>query len=118
MKSDTKSKRANDELTALVARHVTQLVSALRVQLRREVLHDIQRYFTEGSAPTAGGNGQSAAIKAAAGKAKKILPCIAPACKNPSKGPRFHYLCEKHRHAPKKHYAAWQAAQQQKARTA
>jgi len=41
------------------------------------------------------------------GARKRLLPCIAPGCGNPSKGPRFHYLCEKHMNAPKKDYEAW-----------
>ena len=38
---------------------------------------------------------------------KRRLPCIAPGCSNPSKGPRFQYLCVKHMDAPKKDYEAW-----------
>jgi len=36
--------------------------------------------------------------------------CIAPDCKNPSKGPRFHHLCEEHKRAPLKQVRTWQRA--------
>ena len=51
---------------------------------------------------------------ARAGRRKRLLPCIAPACKNLSKGPRFHYLCDDHRKAPKKDWEAWQEAAKDK----
>ena len=47
-------------------------------------------------------------------KRRRILPCIAPGCKNPSKGPRFHYLCEEHMGAPKKDYEAWREKRKEK----
>lgn len=40
----------------------------------------------------------------------KRLPCIAPGCKNESRGPRFHYLCKKHTDAPKADFRRWQKA--------
>ena len=36
--------------------------------------------------------------------------CIAPNCKNPSKGPRFHHLCEAHKQTPIKQVHLWQRA--------
>lgn len=33
--------------------------------------------------------------------------CIKPGCKHPSKGPRFHFLCEKHLDAPAKQWKVW-----------
>jgi hypothetical protein len=37
-------------------------------------------------------------------------PCIAPDCKNVSKGPRFHFCCEEHRDAPAKTIKEWKKA--------
>jgi hypothetical protein len=44
----------------------------------------------------------------------RILPCIAPGCGKPSKGPRFHFLCEDHRDAPKREWTAWKKAHDEK----
>lgn len=41
------------------------------------------------------------------GKQSKIRPCIATGCLEQSKGPRFKYLCEKHREASAKKIANW-----------
>jgi hypothetical protein len=65
------------------------------------------------------GNGGAAALAARGRRGgpalrRRVVPCIAPGCTNPSKGPRFHYLCEKHKDAPKKDYEAWRKARQEK----
>ena len=36
-------------------------------------------------------------------------PCIVPGCDKPSKGPRFHFLCEDHRNADEQQIKTWQA---------
>lgn len=41
---------------------------------------------------------------------EKKRECIAPNCKNPSKGPRFHHLCEAHKQTPIKQVHLWQRA--------
>jgi hypothetical protein len=51
--------------------------------------------------------------------AKKRTPgggvtCIAPNCNKTSKGPRFHFLCDNHRTAPKAKWTAWAAAAKKK----
>lgn len=38
---------------------------------------------------------------------KRRIHCLAPRCKRISKGPRFHYLCEKHREAGVRKIRAW-----------
>lgn len=45
--------------------------------------------------------------RTSAQKAAAIKPCIAPGCTSPSKGPRFHYLCDEHKGASPAEYAAW-----------
>lgn len=41
--------------------------------------------------------------------AKVITPCIASGCNNPSKGPRFKYLCKRHKQdATPEQVAKWQ----------
>ncbi len=42
-------------------------------------------------------------------KEKKKIPCIAPACRKPSRGPRFHYLCEAHSGTKAKQLAEWKS---------
>ena len=44
--------------------------------------------------------------------------CICPGCKKLSKGPRFHFLCEIHRNAPKREWSAWQAQDKERRKTA
>lgn len=44
-------------------------------------------------------------------QAKRDYTCIAPGCKEVSKGPRFHYLCQKkHLKVSKKVYERWAKA--------
>jgi hypothetical protein len=86
-------------------------VSAVRLEVRRSVADEVRGFLT--------GNGTLAGRTAtrgrrAAGARRRIVGCIAPGCPNPSKGPRFHYLCEKHKDAPKKDYEAWRKARQEK----
>jgi hypothetical protein len=38
------------------------------------------------------------------------VTCIAPKCKNLSKGPRFHFLCEAHRTTKKAQWSKWAEA--------
>ncbi len=37
------------------------------------------------------------------------ITCIAPGCRKPSKGPRYHYLCDSHRDAKAKQVSEWQS---------
>jgi hypothetical protein len=46
----------------------------------------------------------------AGAKPRGKVTCIAPGCKNPSKGPRFHFLCDEHKKVPKRDWKAWQEA--------
>jgi hypothetical protein len=93
----------SDRLSEVVQGHVEALVEAITQMVRQNTAREI--------ADLIGGNGRLPALRA---RKKRILPCIAPGCKNASKGPRFHYLCEKHRDAPKKDWETWQAAKREK----
>lgn len=84
-------------LEDVVRRHVTRLIEALTEVVRKGVAAEARKLARAGGA---GGRARP----------KRILPCIAPGCNNASKGPRFHYLCEEHRHASKKEYEAWRQA--------
>ncbi|MSP15658.1 MAG: hypothetical protein EXR73_03420 [Myxococcales bacterium] len=124
-------------LHALVGRHLDLLVAELAGELRRNIADEIEAYFRGASAPAAAravakpakaakaakapaapAAPKPAQVKQAkkskkpkkAAKVRKIVPCIAPDCSNPSKGPRFHYLCDKHKDASKKEYDGWRAA--------
>ena len=85
-------------LNEVVQGHIEALVEAVSQMVRQNTAREI--------AEMVGGNGKLPALR---GRRKRIRPCIAPGCKNPSKGPRFHYLCDKHRDAPRKEWEAWQA---------
>ena len=91
-------------LRGLVARSVNDLVKAINQNVRGDMAAEVRAFIAE--------NGGSArrverGRQPARAARKRIRPCIAPGCQNPSKGPRFHYLCEKHMGAPKKDYEAW-----------
>jgi hypothetical protein len=99
-------RRKNDitkQLNEVVQGHVEALVEAITAMVRQNTAREI--------ADLIGGNGKIAGLRP---RKKRILPCIAPGCKNPSKGPRFHYLCDKHRDAPKKDWELWQSSQREK----
>lgn len=89
-------------LKALVADHVESLVAALSQAVRKQMADDLSRAL-------GGAIGRPTRTARSVGRPKRLTvkPCIAPKCANPSKGPRFHYLCEKHRDAPKRDYEAW-----------
>jgi hypothetical protein len=101
-----RGRRSNRDarLHAVVSEHVDRLVAALSEEIRRSVADEVGRFLERGGGP--------ATVARLLGKRRKkrILPCIAPGCSNPSKGPRFHYLCGDHRGASKKDYEAWRKA--------
>jgi hypothetical protein len=104
--------RHETRLAEIITRHVDGLVSAVRQEVRKSVADEVRGFLTggAGAAALAAGRGR----RGGAGVRRRVVPCIAPGCTNPSKGPRFHYLCEKHKDAPKKDYEAWRKAKQEK----
>jgi hypothetical protein len=99
-------------LETLIRDHVLKLVEAVRDEVRRSVADEVRGFL----APGQGGAGLPRAARKAGrnGGAKRVRPCIAPGCKNTSKGPRFHFLCDEHRTAPKKEWEAWQKQAREK----
>jgi hypothetical protein len=108
-----KTSNIEARISDLVSRNVTNLVAEISVEIRRNIADELRSYLT-GNGAGRGGR----AIAARLGRPKRIRPCIAPGCRNPSKGPRFHYLCEDHRNASKKDYEAWRAKQQKQLKSA
>ena len=105
MRRPRRNSNIDARIATIVSGSIDQLVAAITEEIRRNVASEIQGYLTN-----AGGRaGRIAARRLGAPRKKRIKPCIAPNCTNPSKGPRFHYLCEKHMDAPKKEYEAWRA---------
>ena len=92
----------------IVSRYVEGLVVAINSHLRKNMASEVREFITT--------NGRAVVVagRRARARVKRLLPCIAPGCTNPSKGPRFHYLCEKHRDAPKKEYEAWRLQAKEK----
>jgi hypothetical protein len=93
------------QVSEIVTRYVNDLVTAISQEFRRDIADEVRSFIASNGAGTA-------ALVASTGRRgparrKRLVKCIAPGCSNPSKGPRFHYLCEKHRDAPKKEYEAW-----------
>lgn len=104
--------KSSTPLAALVATHVDQLVAALERTVRDQIHTALTTYFHQALA------GKPRARRGRPGrpKARRLLPCIAPKCAKPSKGPRFHYLCEDHRKASRADYTAWRDASRAKAK--
>jgi hypothetical protein len=105
----------SSRLSEIVSKYVTDLVSAINQHLRRNMADEVRDFIAS--------NGGTAAVvagrtrRSGAGR-KRVVQCIAPGCANPSKGPRFHYLCEKHKDAPKKDYEAWRLRARQEKQAA
>ena len=96
--------RPSDPLPRIIAEHLQALVAAVTAAVRDSVADEIAALLAGGGSP-------------AAGQAPRILPCRAPGCDRPSRGPRFHFLCEEHRRASARQIEAWrQAAKQAEAR--
>lgn len=100
----------DSKLNALVADHLNGLISEITTAIRRDIAAQLTPVFS-GSAFGAPKVGRATKAPAAGRVAKKrTVKCIAPSCSSPSKGPRFHYLCEQHKSASKKEYTAWRNA--------
>jgi len=102
-------------LSEIVSKYVSDLVAAINQHLRRNMADEVRDFIAS--------NGGAAAVVAgrtrrSGGGRKRVVQCIAPGCTNPSKGPRFHYLCEKHKDAPKKDYEAWRLRARQEKQAA
>ena len=109
VRKGSRASSIDGRLQALVADHVESLVAALSQAVRTQMADDVARAL--GGAVAAPGRAVRAIGRP---KRRNIKPCIAPSCSNPSKGPRFHYLCEKHRSAPKRDYETWRKTAQGK----
>jgi hypothetical protein len=102
---------SDGRLADIVARYTSDLVAAVRQEVRRSVADEVRDILTGSRGPsiTAGRSRRSAG-----NGRKRVVQCIAPGCPNPSKGPRFHYLCDKHKDAKKADYEAWRKARKEK----
>lgn len=90
-------------IASLVEGHIQDLVFAITRAVRENLAEEIRVYV-------AGGDGRMLSptlIRVKGKRRPRDLACIAPGCRNRSKGPRFHYLCDKHVDTPKKQYEAW-----------
>ncbi len=99
---------SDGRLAEIVRQTVNDLVDAVREEVRRSVADEVNGLLMGGKV-LAGRRGRGAL-----GGRKRVMPCIAPGCNNQSKGPRFHYLCEKHKDAKKQDYEAWRKARKEK----
>jgi hypothetical protein len=82
---------------------VSDLVAAINQHMRGDMAAEVRAFIAaKGTPGRVGRRGRPPGSRK-----KRLLPCIAPNCANQSKGPRFHYLCEKHMKAPKRDYEAW-----------
>jgi hypothetical protein len=83
------------QLVAMVTAHVQELVELIANAMRRNLAEELSALI----------------VTPAGGRAsRRLLPCMAPGCSNPSKGPRFHYLCDEHKGAKKSLIVAWRQA--------
>ena len=117
---------ATKSLESHIGSIIDSAASAIATAVRQEMAGEIQRLLASRA-----GSGRAVAVavnvpsvKVAVGKAgkprggagqKRNIPkkCIVPGCTNPSKGPRWSFLCDKHKDAPKaerkKLVAQWKA---------
>jgi hypothetical protein len=102
-------------LGEIVSRYVGDLVEAISQEFRRSMANEVRDFITSSRGAGALIAGRT---RRAGGGRKRIVQCIAPGCTNPSKGPRFHYLCDKHKDAPKKDYEAWRLKARQEKQAA
>jgi hypothetical protein len=118
------------EIQAVIEKHVERAVSEVALEVAALIQARVAGAIGIGigssrrpgrprkNAPRLPGQARQAATQArgvAPRVAKVRAPgggrgCIAPNCKNPSKGPRFHFLCENHRKAPKAKWSKWAEA--------
>ena len=103
-----RSGRSDARLAEIVERYVSDLIEALTAEVRRSVADEVSAVLT------GAGRGYAGRGRRALPARKRVLPCIAPNCSNPSKGPRFHYLCDKHKDAKKQDYETWRKARKEK----
>ena len=97
------AKREAVQLVGLVTAHLQELVDLIASAMRRDLADEL-----------------SALIVAPAGRRapKRLVACMAPGCKNLSKGPRFHYLCDEHKGAKKSQIVSWRQARKLAAKRA
>lgn len=108
-----KNKNIDNHIAGLVQAHVSDLVNALTRAVRSNLAEELNSYFQKGK-----GAAQQLVGKVKRGVrpgTKRNMDCIAPGCKNMSKGPRFRYLCEQHLNASKKDVETWRKARKQAA---
>jgi hypothetical protein len=118
---------ANKSIEAHIGSIIDSAASAIATAVRQEMAGEIQRLLSSragsGSAIAVTVPSVRVALPKAAGKRrggagqKRNIPkkCIFPGCANPSKGPRWSFLCDKHKEAPKgerkKLLAQWKSQQ-------
>jgi hypothetical protein len=104
-----KANSFDHRLHDIISQHVDQLVATISKAVRENIYMELQDYVA--GAP--GGRGRLSGFTLRPKAKPRDLSCIAPGCKNVSKGPRFHYLCEKHMDAPKRQYEQWRKTKMQ-----
>src|SRR5262245_47987373 len=104
-----KANSFDHRLHDIISAHVDELVATISKAVRENIYMELQDYVS--GAP--GGRGRLGGFTLRPKAKPRDLSCIAPGCKNVSKGPRFHYLCEKHMDAPKRQYEQWRKTKMQ-----
>ena len=106
-----KAKNIDHHIAGLVKAHVSDLVNALTKVVRNNLADELNQYFQRSSGATLG----LVKRRGVRPGTKRDMSCIAPGCKNTSKGPRFRYLCPTHMDASKKDVEAWRKARKEAA---
>ena len=96
----------DSKLHSILADHMSALVAEITNAVRQNIANQIGFLLT----PSTPGAAKATSRRTARSGKRQVVTCIAPNCTNPSKGPRFHYLCDKHVDAPKRDYEAWRKA--------
>ncbi|MFH0901736.1 MAG: hypothetical protein V2A73_13995 [Pseudomonadota bacterium] len=100
-----------NRIRTIVTEWVGNLVNEVALAVRTDVVNELRSFFTQREEDEAS-EVQRITNRLMVGRlrTRRSMTCIAPGCKNVSKGPRFHYLCEEHAGVPAKDYQAWQKA--------
>ncbi len=85
-----------------IRRRFDDFLDSIEEEVRKQVLDDVRGAL--------GGEQKVGRQKTKNGNGSRDMGCIAPNCKNRSKGPRFRYLCEKHAGANDKQVQEWREA--------
>jgi hypothetical protein len=83
----------------LASRFASDLAAAVEMQVRAQVREQVEGILNQVTGARSKGPAAAPGRRRAAGR-RLPKACRVPGCKNPNKGPRYDFFCEKHRDLP------------------